>query len=76
VELKNRIRRLEGRRKPERCPECAGRILLEEHHEDGTVSYPDGDGPCLTCNNVPPASLPGRIEIIEVVLGEGGRGMR
>ncbi len=51
--LKDRIMRLEGPRGPRRCPECAGRIIEEHHHEDGTVSYPFGK-PCGSCGSSPP----------------------
>ena len=72
--LRDRVRRLEGPRGPEdRCPECGGRIILEEHHEDGTVAYPFG-GPCSACGNAPP--WPGAITKIVVRLGgrTGGDG--
>ncbi len=48
--LKDRIMRLEGPRGPRRCPECAGRIIEEHHHEDDTVTYPFGE-PCGACGS-------------------------
>ncbi len=48
--LKDRIRRLEGPRRPERCPECGDRIITEEIAEDGTVTYPFGE-PCGACGS-------------------------
>ena len=53
--LRDRIRRLERRLEigPERCPECNGKIVMEEHREDGTVTYPSGL-PCSACDNIPP----------------------
>jgi hypothetical protein len=50
-----RLRDLEAQFRPElkRCPACRGRIIYEEHREDGTVTYPLG-GPCSVCNNIPP----------------------
>lgn len=60
--LKDRIRKLEGPRGPERCPECAGRIILKEYHEDGTVTYPHGE-PCEECGSRPPGAIIGIIEV-------------
>ena len=64
--LKDRIRRLEGAPEPERCPECGGKIILEEHREDGTVTYPHGP-PCEACGSRGDAAS-GRIARIVVDL--------
>ncbi|MDP8899616.1 MAG: hypothetical protein M3N33_00390 [Actinomycetota bacterium] len=48
--LKDRIRRLEGPRDPDRCPACGGKIIEEEILKDGTVTYPQG-GPCEACGS-------------------------
>ena len=61
--LNDRIRKLEGPLKPERCPECAGRIVYAEHQTDGTVDYPGG-GPCSTCLNRPADGTVGLIEVM------------
>ncbi len=67
--LKARLRRLEGPPKPERCPECSGRIVFAEHRPGGTVDYPLG-GPCSACGNRPAG---GAVRLINVVLrGDGG----
>jgi DNA-directed RNA polymerase subunit RPC12/RpoP len=49
--MANRDERLESLEsaKPDRCPECRGKMLWIEHHPDGT-HYPFGP-PCSTCGN-------------------------
>ncbi len=61
--LRGRLQRLEGRIQPKACPECGDRIILEEHHEDGTVSYPLGE-PCEACGS---EGAPGQIGRIVVM---------
>ncbi len=63
---RSRLRRLEGPPKPERCPECSGRIVFAEHLPDGTVRYPMG-GPCSMCGN---RSADGSIRLIRVMLSD------
>ena len=69
--LRDRIRRLETRLETdlERCPECNGKIVMEEHREDGTVTYLSGL-PCSACDNIPPDG--GGIGKKIVVLFPGG----
>lgn len=66
--LRARLRRLQVPRKPERCPECSGRIVFAEHRPDGTVDYLLG-GPCSTCGNRP---ADGTVGLIEIVLSTDG----
>lgn len=67
--IKDRLKRLEGRREPEYCLECDGKIIFQKRHPDGTVTYPEGNEPCAACNN---AGWGGAVGVIEVVLGGGG----
>jgi len=69
--LRNRIRRLEARLEtdPERCPECNGKIVIEEHREDGTVTYPSGL-PCSACDNIRPDGV-GVGKIVVLFPGDG-----
>lgn len=63
--LKGRIRRLEERhglaQDKERCPDCKGKIIWGEEQADGTVVYPEGGGPCSTCESRPADGSIGRI---------------
>ncbi len=49
--LKRRVRKLEEKQGPERCPGCGDQIIIEEHHPDGSISYPFGE-PCAHCGSV------------------------
>ncbi len=63
MSIKHRIKKLEERRGPEPCASCGGRIIYEEHHEDGSVSYPEGDMPCSVCRNAGWGGAPGVIVV-------------
>ncbi len=69
--LRDRAHRLEkqmglrGKDKP--CPECGGRIVVVERHEEG-ATYPEGE-PCSTCEGAP-----GKVSFIEVMLGGAANG--
>lgn len=69
--LKGRVRRLEGPREPERCPECGDRIVYVEHHEDGTTTYPFGE-PCGACGSRPPGGGIGIMEVCPTGGSEAG----
>jgi DNA-directed RNA polymerase subunit RPC12/RpoP len=72
-DIRRRLDRLEEHREPEPCPECGGKILLQERHPDGTVTYPFEEL-CSACENVP--TQPSAVSFIEFVMGEGGGGGR
>ncbi len=49
--MRGRIGRMEKRvdlDKDEPCPECGGRIVFVERHEDGTAIYPVVTAACVT----------------------------
>ncbi len=49
--MRGRIGRMEKRvdlDKDKPCPECGGRIVFVERHENGTATYPLV-GPCPSC---------------------------
>lgn len=50
--LKDRIKKLEGRERPEGCPACGNRIILGERQDDGSVVWED-PGPCEECGSLP-----------------------
>ncbi len=66
--IRDRVRRLRKRAGldgPKPCPECGSRIIVIEHHDDGTVTHPHGP-PCEVCES---AGLDGppTIRVIEVM---------
>lgn len=68
--LKGRIGRLEGRRRPEGCPECAGRIAVGTEQDDGSVAWWEGQAPCETCGGT---RVIVRYDEDEEEVGGGGR---
>ncbi len=68
MSLKNRLKRLEGPRGPDRCPACNGKLVFVEEHEDGTETYPGGE-PCPECWDKPPVEGPGPIRFLVMPCG-------
>ncbi len=51
--LRGRIKKAEQRARAgptPPCPACGDKIICEERHADGSVTYPGG-GPCETCGS-------------------------
>ncbi len=49
--LRDKVKRLQRKTDmvgPKPCPECGGRIIYFERHDDGSVTYPLGK-PCEEC---------------------------
>ena len=71
MSFKSQLRKLECsmRTLSPSCSECKGYIITEEHHPDGTITFPFGE-PCPVCNSYPPSGSIARI-IVDLTAGEG-----
>ena len=73
--FKTQLRKLEGslRTHSPSCSECKAHIITEEHHPDGTITFPFGE-PCSVCDSYPPDGSIARI-IVDLTAEEPGGGI-